>query len=1153
MDQFFNRDAAAWAYDLVMKMDDDAVQPFVTAVTHDLLMQDLTGNARSVNGLVTSIHASLLADAERAGIRGAVEVIAKAFGDDQFSRDSHGRFATTESRVRVDRTARALPKSRERKLGVPSAKGLAAASGSYREGHKLSREERGAYQQQYMVLADKMDEMVTAGGKDMRLVLQDKSTGRRSEAHVRNLNKIEGWNPKRQDLVAVRYDRPGTATGNASFDVVSALGSAGAGRAVQGGLEGAQRGGSAFADRWTDASRDTTGTNARTYRRIQAGSELIAQVTPAGSKAHTAAKFGEFVGQYGPEAEKVVGPQMRRTAYRYRGTERKPDAELIANRNKALVAALAVSGGGSLQHSIEREMGEKNLKAAREAKRKGTEFTPLNTPGERSAAARDIVRARVAAMEPEQKMEVTSLTARSYLADRLPDNRLAEIQRKSGKIPPSEGVIVDANGDISAQAVGFADDHYLPFNLKNLKALQGGEYVRTRSMGGLTTEDIYTGLVSGARRVTVVSNSGVFTMTFADDFRGARRYNDKAAQMVDRYAKTLDAIKSETIARDQLDPAIQAELLEEVQNEMGGWANNAEVQAEFRRRVDDYKQNPQLTRLELERIESQAQAESRGDPRDYRRLKFTMTNSAMETKRDRFYRLDGEGYSAALEALREQYPYYLQNVTYMHRFGSLNNAGERTDESNEVLTRFRAGSDQGYVAPRYNRPEAVLEGYFDPRVAGEGSLRGTGKTPAAHTNYQNWEQNPVRSRRGREPESAEETAPDAPKAQAKEAPPSFQQRMAASAERVARQGRATEAAKDAYDAVLASNVDLSDDAARQQAPILSAVTRGERTFEDAFETRRDDVIEEFGRLAANPALAGSANRIRTALERYRNTSGAAGGETYEAAQHLGVRSSQPYAFQGSAYADGADPAAVNSVRAQLTSKLAGFGMDVKEGTPDETLARGAASLGQAAKIARAGGDSDDLMDALIKVQIDMGYNEGWSTPRARAYEAALTSGNTQMMENIGTALAAHSENLERLRALGKPKAAAPATRAPEQTAAPKQQTMSSAVGYDIEGEPDEAKAAIEYEAKMWATTASGVRNHMNAGINGQASSSEMASLSSTESKALANKATFELMAGAVARRDFSTAYDLADDMYADSADQPALRASLIQIFGEDRF
>src|SRR4029077_5663097 len=99
----------------------------------------------------------------------------------------------------------------------------------------------------------------------------------------------------------------------------------------------------------------------------------------------------------------------------------------------------------------------------------------------------------------------------------LPDLNAAALSLKGGEQPRSVGVIIDANGDLVTQAQGFNGDHYLPFDLKNLKELQGGRYVRTRAAGGLTSEDLYTGLLTGARQVQVVSNSGVFTLEFDPD------------------------------------------------------------------------------------------------------------------------------------------------------------------------------------------------------------------------------------------------------------------------------------------------------------------------------------------------------------------------------------------------------------------------------------------------------------------------------------------------------------------------------------------------------------------------------------------------------------------------------------------------------------
>ena len=78
--------------------------------------------------------------------------------------------------------------------------------------------------------------------------------------------------------------------------------------------------------------------------------------------------------------------------------------------------------------------------------------------------------------------------------------------------------------------------------------------MRTRAAGGPSTEDIYTGLMSGVRQIQVASNSGVFTVEFDPDFRGSRRYNDKAKRMVERYGSILESVGSNQLY-DRTSPA----------------------------------------------------------------------------------------------------------------------------------------------------------------------------------------------------------------------------------------------------------------------------------------------------------------------------------------------------------------------------------------------------------------------------------------------------------------------------------------------------------------------------------------------------------------------------------------------------------------------
>lgn len=737
----YNERAAAWATDLVMKMDDGEAQEFVTHVTYAVLQDDIAGNRRTINAKVMEIQKGLLRDAERViskGVLSPVDVIteiAKAWDEHDTKRDRHGRFATVESRVRSNRAIKPLPKAGERVRGIPSAKGLATASGSKARA-KLTPAERSAYQQQYMALAEAMDRAST-GGQGVIAILQNKKTGNREAAHITSLNKITAWNPASQDLVAVQEPRPdGSPAGRASFDLVSSLGGPTA-RATQGAVQGVERGGSSFADRWTDAGGDQAGsTTASTYRRIEAGSKLLGQVAPYSGKAQVASAFGQFVGHYGPEAEKVIGPAARKTAYRYRGTERKPDKALLDARNSNVVSLAVPESDQSIpQIAARRALG----------------------PG--------------AGVSPEQKQGASQSASTLYLGRRLPSLRLAEIQTKSGKIPPSEGVIIDRDGKIAHQAVGFQEDHYLPFNLKNLKDLKDGQYVRTRTKGGLTTEDIYTGLVAGARQVTVVSNSGVFTIEFEDDFRGVRRYNDKAASMVERYGKTLDAIQNGGIEREAMSPEEKASIRADVEAEASDYGySRRETEDMITERIKEARSDTSLSEAELKLIDAQAGNMSTNAD-DIRRTRQKLIDDATEAKRTRLYQLDGEGYAAAMESLKEQYPYYIKGVSFMTKREAMNLAGERADKGFEGgipdlagrLKPFASGSDSGYVKARHNRPDAVQEGYYDSTINGQTKIK------ASETNYQNWQHNPRKGQSRAAVETAEPTdrAPEAAKPAAK--------------------------------------------------------------------------------------------------------------------------------------------------------------------------------------------------------------------------------------------------------------------------------------------------------------------------------------------------------------------------------------------------
>lgn len=462
----------------------------------------------------------------------------------------------------------------------------------------------------------------------------------------------------------------------------------------------------------------------RTFTRLGASSRFLDEsfkdkdgnsVLPR--RVQAGLKAGQVVGLYGPEAAKVIGPAADKTAYRYRGTERPADRKLLIS-----------------MESLRRDPSLKTPEDRRELAIHGRETGDPQNPWQPSGVL-------------------------SYFRGRLPNAQLNTLQRKSGTIPPSEGVILDAKGRIVTQAVGYGDDHYLPFNLGKLRGLRGGEYIRTRTWGGPTTEDIYTGLISGAQGLTVVSHNGAYTVEFEKGFTGKRRYNDKAARMVARYGYLLDAVKNGEITTGQIDSSRIREIQESAAAaydpdlEPEQFRNETERLMARERRTPTFSTEQrqaaaadfldtqamnyktpdghEMTRGEM--VDNWLSRQAKGDESFKREIAtrsgLTSADPAqfnesairamgLNDKYGQFLRrqeddyraqlkpleLNGPGYQLALEALQEQFPYYIKSVEF-HPWANA-----------------QGGRDTGYVNPKQNRPAAVLAGYFDRSINGSGKV-----------------------------------------------------------------------------------------------------------------------------------------------------------------------------------------------------------------------------------------------------------------------------------------------------------------------------------------------------------------------------------------------------------------------------------------------
>lgn len=476
-----------------------------------------------------------------------------------------------------------------------------------------------------------------------------------------------------------------------------------------------------------DDPRYRSGTNQNLERVGQAGKFLnatgLSTVVPHGE---TVAMGAKFIGDYGPMADKVMEPGVRRAFYRYQGSEQKPD--------KSMLQAMSVDTRGATDPGEARDrMFVPRMETT--VTPKGYEETPV----------------------PSKFLR--------YWQSRLPDAELLNLHTSSGAIPPSEGLIIDKNGKPVVQAVGMHDDHYLPFNLKRMNKAKGGEYIRTRALGGLTSEDIDGGIIGGANAVTVVSHSGIFTMELNragnTPLKKARR-----VRMRRRYEQLVDSLAAGKVQLDAIPPDREAELRAQVEEMMPGDTSGVQRQrsARLKELQQLEKENPTPSAKKRDEWTDEflfAQGEKWSDKdgqalgvdqlrsevqlKAGRRLESdadVIAELGLEKEYDDFMRYkkheytsklgplktNGEGYYKALKALKEQFPYDIKDVRW-------------TPPDAQSVGANR--TDAGYVKAKHLRSDDVLTGFWDPEIDGyvnpggrnEKNLKGTGKRRASMDNF----------------------------------------------------------------------------------------------------------------------------------------------------------------------------------------------------------------------------------------------------------------------------------------------------------------------------------------------------------------------------------------------------------------------------------
>ena len=738
-DPEFNQAAAQKAFDLVMKMDLDSAEMFTHIVAADMFESTIEKNLGSLQRALNTVFEKRVEVFKTALLRAARDTndpraveYAKALDQvEEFTKVKNQYYYGAqfeESDIRRDPgTGRFMVKVKQTMTKPIKDKAQAEAIiGSH--GHKdMNDDQRAKYQDEYRQVANFLSGVANVGPGNVDVVYHLKDNAGHTFSASDNTGKVPKAMLEDPDTTLVAIEaKPTTLTaGGAAYGLAGGLSGEQVDRVNRVFSDKSDQGFNQLANQWASAGTEELQTS-RTFNRLQASGSFMNMAAPPGSNAQLAGKFAQMVGQYGPEAERVMGPAARKTAYRYRGVEKTPDTGLVraygrevqdAKRNGVTEpeADEMLLFGTAYQPKRGDFVGpQRTASGARE--RKGIDRTPaIHQMGQRRAGEGEL--AARAPTWAEQTVGAT-VVAR-YLQTKLPDKHLYRLHLASGNTPPSEGVIINREGQLAAQAVGYGDDHYLPFNLKNLKSLKGGEYIRNRSVGGPSTEDVYAGLMGGARRLTVVSRSGTFQVEFEPDLRGGRRHSDQARRMTRRYEQILDAVQSGQVDRQNIPKRWRAAIEQEVKEEYGD-APRQTIRDETDARIKEFKEDPKIEGRDLDRAEAMiSQMEARAgmgevsekDVADFRRGVMNELHNMKEVR----FRLNGIGYEAALKSLQEQFPYYIKDV--------------RTNPTkDEELLEYEL--DEGYVEPGRNRPTKARAGLF-------GTKENPGKKfSASHADYQ---------------------------------------------------------------------------------------------------------------------------------------------------------------------------------------------------------------------------------------------------------------------------------------------------------------------------------------------------------------------------------------------------------------------------------
>lgn len=147
----------------------------------------------------------------------------------------------------------------------------------------------------------------------------------------------------------------------------------------------------------------------------------------------------------------------------------------------------------------------------------------------------------------------------NYLWNRVKEQgRGSRLSAESGGSIPSEGLIINQDGEVVARALGVAGDTYMPFNYNQLSKFKGSTLVRSRDLGGPTREDLHQAMLLGADTVRVVSRNGVFEIGLSDISKGLRNTNH--ISILNRYDRLLSNTNRDYDGYDRALQALRSEF-----------------------------------------------------------------------------------------------------------------------------------------------------------------------------------------------------------------------------------------------------------------------------------------------------------------------------------------------------------------------------------------------------------------------------------------------------------------------------------------------------------------------------------------------------------------------------------------------------------------